>query len=255
MSRDKVELEAAKTTCEAGFTEQDWIDALIGHADTVRRTALHLHAAECASCQALREEWGQLLSPTTGKNDGAPEAYELTPSRRASLRRRVRLKGAGRWLGRSLLAGSAAVAAVILVAMLMSQDRLTSASDEHLLSYVESQEPAALQLVRASDTSRYRIAPQGEAREGYLWLSGDSREAFLLLDPLARQDGEDYQAWAIQGARRYSLGIVKFAGGAGYLHMKTDLLPYADHIALSTEPKGGSETPSQQRFMLLVPGP
>ncbi|RIX50518.1 hypothetical protein D3P08_19745 [Paenibacillus nanensis] len=245
--------------CSKGYTEQDWIDVLLGNADGWRRQTLERHAAECAACAAVKREWRELLADETVSLGPAHEPAALSPRLRASLDREVRWLGMKRKLRRlrkRALAGALPVAAaIILLSIVMNgvPDVTSKHEQEPYLTYVERQEPGALKIVQAADTSRYRIVAQdGRSENGYLWLSGDSSEAFLLIDHLQGLNETVYQAWAVGGGRSDSLGVVKLIGERGHLHMKTETLRTADIITISAEPLGGSLQPTTRQIVLLL---
>lgn len=173
-----------------------------------------------------------------------------------SLSRRVRLRGWMRRVRRRWAAGVFPVAAAcLLIVALRLGGVATMEEPPPINDYVQLQEPAALAVLSAPDTARYRIvAPIGGEGDGYFWLSGDSSEAFLLLDRLPVLELADYQAWAVSGSRRDSLGLMKLSGKRGHLYVRADALRMADTIALSAEPKGGSLQPTTEQIILLLLG-
>lgn len=249
------ELSDGHDVCAHGYAEQDWIDLLLGKTEVWRRQKLEQHAAGCNVCSALYREWSELLAADSGDPEAEKESLELSPRLRASLEREVRWIGLKRKLRRWTLAAAVPVAAAVLLLSLF-MNGLTGGGpqqQEPYLTYVERQEPEALKVVQAADTARYRIAAQnGRYENGYLWLSRDSSEAFLLLDHLDGMNGAVYQAWAVVGDRSDSLGVVKLIGERGHLHMKTETLRTADIITLSAEPLGGSIQPTTRQIVLLL---
>lgn len=239
--------------CLQGYTEQDRIDLLLGKTEGWRRQTLERHAAGCAACSALSRDWSALLAEGTEEADKANEPLELSPRLRASLEKEVRWIGLKRKLRRWTLVAAVPVTAALLLLSLFANGSPEVSQQEPYLTYVERQEPEALKVVQATDTARYRIiAPSGRSENGYLWLSGDSSEAFLLLDHLAGLHDTVYQAWAVVGDRSDSLGLVKLIGERGHLHVKTETLRTADIISLSAEPVGGSLQPTSRQIVLLL---
>ncbi|MCR2802600.1 anti-sigma factor domain-containing protein [Paenibacillus soyae] len=240
-------------SCEAGYAEQHWIDLALGRTDRSRQATLLNHLDVCGHCRAAHDEWSKLLIADAAGACGMEEPLELPAKRRSSLERQVRRIRAGKRLKKSLLAGASAAAAAVMIAVALLNRGPVVEPDTHLISYVEQMEPAALRMMQAADTSRYSILPQGNRQEsGFLWLSGDSKEAFLILEHLNGRANSDYQAWAVQGTRSDSLGLVKLSEDRGYLHIKADILPAAENIALSAEPQGGSLRPTTRQIVLLM---
>ncbi|WP_168120242.1 anti-sigma factor [Paenibacillus sp. HB172176] len=267
--------------CAKGYGEQEWIDLILGkQAESVER-AMRSHLSSCPACDAQYREWRELLAveevpETAGEaweheqegsgqrmvESGKELAHERTADARtllpptryqsllgevSKLKRRSRRK---RWgVALALPAFAAAVIVALTLFLPAGDGKPASRIDE----YVMRQEPAALAVLRNENTSKYRIAAaEGRAGEGYLWFNVSNNEAFLLLDRLTSGDEVDYQAWAITGDRRDSLGLITLSGTQGHLYMRTDLLRMADTIALSAEPKGGSPQPTTEQMVLLV---
>ncbi|GEM_PF-533197 len=205
------------------------------------------------------DEKEQTMGAATEAGDVRSET--VFPSERVyrSLRREVRRRRAARMLRRWSLGGGVAAAAVAFGLTLLIANRPDQPLDAGPVprfpidAYMMSEEPDALRVLQASDTSEYRIESLGATPgNGYIWLSGDSSEAFLLLDGLPDIVGSDYQAWALTGESQSSLGLVKLAGTRGYLHIRTGLLGRADLLSLSAEPKGGSSYPTTEPIVLLL---
>lgn len=249
----------ATNRCPAGYTEQEWIDGLQQRLSANRMEQMEAHRSSCAICSDTWRTWAELLSVSepgpSADASGAARAYP--PSRvQLSLRRHAeRLARLRRWRRRWPLAvASGAVAATILLLSALYSGG-GEPSEAPIAAYVESQVPAALHVLSSPDTSRYRIVAQsGSEGAGYFWLSRDSREALLLLERLPELEFEDYQAWAVRGDRRDSLGLIQHAGGRSHLYLRDDALQQAEMISLSAEPKGGSAQPTSHQVILLLLG-
>ncbi|MFS0722958.1 anti-sigma factor domain-containing protein [Paenibacillus sp. 1P07SE] len=256
--KGKPEAAAGQRLCIAGYTEQEWVDYVLGKLPGTAADRMRTHMEDCRCCEEAHGQWSRLLgeapSPSGMNHLMTPDPAEYPAERiRLALAGRVRRLAWLRRLRRTWLAGTASALAASLIIVLMIGSQGDHTGQPPVDSYVQLQEPAALAVLSAPDTSRYRMYPAvpGEG-EGYIWLSGDNREAVLLLERLPEREFEDYQAWAVSGSRRDSLGLIKLADGRGHLYVRGDVLQLAEMIALSAEPKGGSRQPTSKQTLLLL---
>jgi hypothetical protein len=251
--------------CPEGYAEQEWVDYVLGGLDAGRRAAMAGHKARCFACAGAYEEWRLLLASEPGPFDvphepgsaaeaaGRAATYPGDRTRRsiarAVARRALRMKLLRNPLRYGL---TAAVCGLLVFAMWM---RMTIEPAEPVDSFVSSREPEAVTVLQASDSLQYRVMPAaGGQSGGYVWLSGDVSEALLLLEDLPVLDQEDYQAWAVTGERQDSLGLLKLTGSRGHLFVRSPLLRGAETISLSSEPKGGSVSPTSEQTVLVLMG-
>lgn len=223
-----------------------------------RDVAIHVAQVREVAKQAT-EERKQAADAAQAASEVRSES--VFPSERVyrALRRKVRRTRTARMLRRWSLGGGVAAAAVAFALTLLIANRPDQPLDAGPVprfpidAYMMSEEPDAMRVLQAADTSEYRIESLGATPgNGYIWLSGDSSEAFLMLDGLPDIVGSDYQAWALSGESQSSLGLVKLSGTRGYLHIRTGLLGRADLLSLSAEPKGGSRYPTTEPIVLLL---
>lgn len=243
-------------TCPSSYTEQNWIDLLEGRVHTAVARDMHGHRPCCGACQSRYNVWSELLAEEelavrgeglTAAESITAEAADIPMRLKSEVKKIVRRRNLIR---RSLYAAAPVAAFLILILMLWGNAQPPSASVVE--AYVRNEEPGAMRVVQASDTSKFKVAAAGmKAESGYLWLSGDSREAFLLLDHISELGETDYQAWAITGNRSDSLGLVKLSGRRGHLYITADLRT-AEVLAISAEPKGGSHQPTSRQMVLLL---
>lgn len=246
--------------CEFGYTERQWADFVLGKADSRTAAEMAAHAAACRRCAGLRAEWMRLAGGADGLTAGRVPL--LPERRRKSLVRAVRMAGLRRrWLRGPALAAGAAALVLLTAGLLLKEDVITGlpasrqAAVQHASpgDYLLMREPAAEAVLAAPDTVQFRVVRAfGLAGDGYIWLSGDAREALLYLHGLPELDTVDYQAWAVRGRNADSLGLLKLGDGVAHLHVRSHLLPGAETISLSAEPKGGSDRPTSSPTALVL---
>jgi len=174
----------------------------------------------------------------------------------------VRAIGLRRRLRGPALAAAAAAAVVLLVAGFMhrawfDEDPLGKSAQivQYDLpgEYLAMRAPEAGAVLADPDAMRFRVDHGfGPAGAGYIWLSGDAREALFYLYGLPDTDLVDYQVWAVRGPHADSLGVLDIRDGVAYLHIRSMLLPDAEMIWLSAEPKGGSDHPTSPPSALVM---
>jgi hypothetical protein len=249
-----------RNRCAFGYSDREWADFALGLLDPREAAGMEAHAALCGACAGRRAEWLRLTRD--GEPWNAATAPPLPERRRLSLRRVVRATGLRRRLRGPAKAALGAAAVLLLVAGLIHRawpgDGLFGASaqtarHESPGEYLMQREPEAGNMLSAPDTTQFRVVHVlGTSGEGYIWLSGDAREALLYLNGLPDTDLVDYQAWAVRGAHADSLGVLKHFNGIAHLHIRSMLLPDAQTISLSAEPKGGSDQPTSPPAALVL---
>ena len=248
--------------CPFGYTDREWADFALGLLDAREAAEMEAHAASCGDCAGRRAEWLRLAPAQGGRPHAAPFAPLLPERRRRSLARAVRAIGLRRRLRGPAIAAAAAAAVVLLTAGLLHRAGIVAdpfapaappARHESPGEYLMMREPEAGTVLAAPDTTQFKVAHAfGPAGEGYFWLSGDAREALLYLYGLPDTDLVDYQAWAVRGPHADSLGVLKLGDGVAHLHIRSLLLPDAEMISLSAEPKGGSDQPTSTPTALVL---
>ncbi len=265
MERSK-SLRTEKGLCLAGYSEQEWADYVLGGLDAGSRAAMTRHLGSCTACADTCDEWRMLLAAEPVMEharleqdaDAAAEAgsraiYPGDHVRRSLARAVARRSWRAKLLHSPARYGLAAAVCVLLVFAVWMRGSIDPA--EPVDSFVTSQVPDAVPVMQARDTLHYRVMPAaGGQSGGYMWLSGDVSEALLLLEGLPIVEQEDYQAWAVTGERQDSLGLLKLTGSRGHLFVRSPLLRGAETISLSSEPKGGSASPTSEQTVLVLMG-
>lgn len=251
-----------RNRCVFGFTDREWADFAMGLLGEREAAGMAAHAAACAECAGRRAEWMR-LAPAQAVRPQAASAVPLLPERRRrSLARAVRAIGLRRRLRGPAIAAAAVAVIVLLTAGLLHRAGVMTdpfapaappAQHESPGEYLMMREPEAGTVLAAPDTTQFRVVHAfGPAGEGYIWLSGDAREALLYLYGLPDTGLVDYQAWAVRGLHADSLGVLKLVDGIAHLHIRSLLLPDAEMISLSAEPKGGSDQPTSTPTALVL---
>jgi hypothetical protein len=251
-----------RSRCAFGYSDREWADFALGLLDAREAAGMEAHAALCGACARRREEWLRLAPAQDGEARDAAPAPPLPERRRQSLRRAVRAAGLRRRMRGPVKAALAAAALVVLIAGLIHRAwpgdgrfgaSAQTARHESPGEYLLLREPEAGHVLAAPDTTQFRVVHVlGPSGEGYIWLSGDAREALLYLHGLPDMDLVDYQAWAMRGPQADSLGVLKLVDGIAHLHIRSVLLPDAKMISLSAEPKGGSDQPTSPPAALVL---
>ncbi len=252
--------------CLEGYSEQEWADYVLGGLDAGSRAAMTRHLGTCSACSDVCNEWRLLLAPEPvtayarqeqgscpAGEAGTDSIYPDDRVRRSLARAVTRRSWRTKLLRSPIRYGLAAAVCVLLVFAVWMRDAIEPA--EPVDSFVSSQVPDAVPVMQAQDTLHYRVMPAaGGQSGGYMWLSGDVSEALLLLEGLPFVEQEDYQAWAVAGERQESLGLLKLTGSRGHLFVRSPLLRGAETISLSSEPKGGSASPTSEQTVLVLMG-
>lgn len=263
-------------SCSNGYSEEQWVDFVLGNLSHAKRQLLEQHLAGCRACRQHVEEWGDLLADhgqlawsnkaqgtaaalySAGEQaaEGLEQPY-LSEKHMRSLQRHV--KQQARWhqlktkLSEHKYVTGGVAAAVLLLALIFAPQEPAQKKPAHVDQYVLDHEPGAMSFVNAINSARYRVeTAEGQNSSGYIWLKDDLSEAFLWLENLPQIGLNDYQAWAISGEQANSLGIIQVVGSEGHLYMDMPLLHPSDLITLTVEPKGGSLSPTSEQILLIV---
>ncbi len=231
-----------------GIPEERWIDWLSGALPVETREALERHLATCRACRDAVEEWRRLLEPE--------EQAALSPAadkRRIKLRGKVRRIGAIGRLTRFAVRGGAIAAAAALL-LFGGRALFFPGADEPgsplrpARAYAEQYEPNGAALMSDPDTVVYRMnVPErtaGVHPTATVWLNGRTEELFLLLEGLLPSDRTDVQAWGNVSDMPTNLGVLEFHQAQGHLYSRLSKFPPFEAVALTIEPKGGSERPT-----------
>jgi len=212
------------------------LDAL----DPDERDAFEAHLAGCGRCQEeLASFWevtGALAVAATGPAPSDALRDRILDSVRAEPQNVVPLESRRRRLA-PLLAGVAAVAAVIAIGLGIYAVSLSSDLDDTRTALAQQQATAAI----LADPTATTVALQ--AGDGRLVVAGGG-DAVLVLDGVGQApSGKTYQVWIVEGQTPTSAGLFRGTDG-------TDVVPVAgkvqsgEVVAVTLEPAGGSPAPT-----------
>ncbi|WP_068780059.1 anti-sigma factor domain-containing protein [Paenibacillus sp. GM2] len=258
MNNDKLHSDAGtdlQHLCQEGYTEEAWIDYLIGTEGSFKRTEMSRHLARCPACQKRCEQWQELLLPDKdGKmtlasdlraiDDTTQIEQVMKPSKRIykKLRFRVRMLGIRRSAGRFLSAKRRLVIALgavcILLAAVGGIMRMNDPETEWN-SYVKTYEPAAMNVMSSPDSEFYPISlGRPVPKSGVVWYNSHSGELLMLVGGLIPREDQVVRVWAVREGSRDDLGVLQYHAYRAHLYVRDRVLDQAD-IILSIEPKSG----------------
>lgn len=255
----------AAGACRQAYSEQAWIDWLLGHTGRAETQAMERHLAECAACRTIVAEWRPLLGaapePRSGRAEAegpASDASAALPSAsvRFSLLAHVRLIGLRRRL-RDLLRRKrrwlyGATASLLLGLAVFGLMRTAAAPQEQRSHYVAERLPEAAYMMGDPATASFRAEPANRSLgEGFIWYNDASGEAVVLLEGFIPSDGYVVQAWAVRGSAHANLGLMRQNVDRAHLYIRDRSLRQADNISLTIEPSGGSDSPTSPEALIF----
>lgn len=249
--------------CVRLYSEQEWIDWLLGSLAAVKRSEMAAHLTSCEVCLEHKRRWEEILDIRGGGQDAAyktkepafalayaGEDYGLpakvpSDSIRRKLRLRVQMTGwrlgvsrffAHRWKWTV----SFAAVLMVLIGMGVGIGRLTQ-PDAKWDRYVQTYEPEALPVMSKPGTISYqidmgRLEPDG----GMVWYNADSREMLMLVGGLVPDKNQLVRVWIVKEGMRDSLGLLQYHANRAHLYVKDKTLSDADNLELTIEPAGGA---------------
>jgi Uncharacterized protein conserved in bacteria len=249
-------------SCTLGFSEEQWIDWLLGKqaADSYCEMAKHLNT--CSACKEMVAVWQPILAPEAATEGAGLAADNRLPSDqiRQSLRAHVKRHAVIRqlrhgWTSRSKWAAALVSAVIVIVCAASLYGSVRQPADQRN-HYVAAHEPEALDFINAPETASYKVHPyNNELGEGYIWFNGDSGEMLVLLDGMIPTRDYDIQAWALEGGSRVNLGLLEQSERKhAHLYVKAGALANASQLALTIEPSGGSDKPTSPDAFLFRMG-
>ncbi|GMK48511.1 hypothetical protein PghCCS26_56410 [Paenibacillus glycanilyticus] len=248
--------------CRVGFSEEQWIDWLLGKLPGVLYAEMADHLNKCFACREKASEWQSILAPAAA-HGGVSEAAEdtLPPDRiRRSLRSHVRRRGIMKrlrtgWTSRSKWTAALVSGVIVVVCAASLYGSIRQPVDQRN-DYVAAHEPEALEFINAPETAGYKVHPfNNELGEGYIWFNSDSGEMLVLLDGMLSSRDYDIQAWALEGGSRVNLGLLEQSEKKhAHLYVKAGALVNASQLALTIEPSGGSVEPTSPDAFLFKMG-
>ena len=217
------------------------LDALDHH----EQVAFEAHLASCPSCsdeltefRATAERLGSAvaLTPPASLRAAVLAAAATTPQER----RVIPLRPAERWRRRApVLLAAASVLAVVGVfgVYLGEHNRLTDTEDQQQLeAEVLSADDAVTTAERVGDSTRVKVIASDSMDSAVVVLRG--------VPPLAEDD--NYQMWAVGPGRPQSLGVMDNDDVDGTTSHLVEGIRDADALAITVEPEGGSDQPTDE---------
>ncbi|MGG6313913.1 anti-sigma factor domain-containing protein [Paenibacillus macerans] len=274
-SRDNLH-PGRRDLCVRLYTEQEWIDWLLGSLTEAKRAEMALHLEACPLCLEHKARWEDMLgaggeseampdAPVAVSQNPAPNpslplphafpaahradalAAEVPSERiRRRLRRRVKMIGWRRRASRLLAARwkwtvSLAAALMVLasVGFGLGRPNQPEAGWDH---YVHTYEPEALSVLSKPDTISYPIAlGRLEPEGGMVWYNAVSREMLMLVGGLVPDKGQTIRVWIVKEGTRDSLGLLQYHANRAHLYVKDKTLNLDDNLELTIEPVGGRD--------------
>lgn len=247
--------------CAKSYTEEKWVDWLLGAVPEPLRSDMAAHLAECPCCRRVRNDWEGILGIGTDPEGSAETFPPLSSSSAAErgssganaapsdsirrrLRRRVRLTGLFR-SAKELFAGKAKIGAVLAcVFLLLAGVGIIVQKDHRVESwsrYVQRYEPEALSVMMSPESIAFPLDKgRMEPGSGMVWYNEASREMLMLVGGLIPSEDQVVQVWAVKEGDRDSLGLLQYHAYRAHLYVKDkDALQEADNIVLTIEPKDG----------------
>ena len=239
-------------SCKRLYTEQDWIDWLLGSIPEAKHNEMAVHLASCPVCLAHKERWEPIFkensytgayaaeSETYPKFSNAPDFQMPSDWIRRKLRFRVRLIAWRRAVGNLMSVRwrwSVALAASFLLLIgagyaMIHLNQPTSQWNQ----YVETYEPKALSVMSNPETVSYPIDwGRMESENGRVWYNPDSEEMLMLVGGLVPDKGQTVRVWAVKEGTRNSLGLLQYHANRAHLYVKDNMLSNADNLILTVE--------------------
>jgi anti-sigma-K factor RskA len=211
------------------------LDAL----DNDERSRFEAHLDHCADCQAelsgfmataVRLGASQTHTPPPALRDRLLAEISVTPQQRPLVTSLAERRGLRRSLPRLAMAAAFLVGTVGVGGFVVERDK---ANEEH------DQKVAISSVIGADDvtSANHRVDSGGTVK---LYASASQDSAVILAKDLPRpEDGKVYQVWMIDGEGPTSQGTFETGG-----EMIMEGVKGADRVALTVEPKGGSDQPT-----------
>jgi len=211
------------------------LDAL----DNDERARFEAHLDQCIDCQAelsgfmaTAARLGDSVShtPPPALRDRLLAEISVTPQQRPLVTSLSERRGLRRSLPRLAMAAAFLVGAVGVGGFVVERDK---ANDEH------DQKVAISSVIGADDvtSANHRIDSGGTVK---LYASASQDSAVILAKDLPRPEaGKVYQVWMIDSDGPTSQGTFETGG-----EMIMNGVKGADRVAVTVEPKGGSEQPT-----------
>nr|WP_245203677.1 anti-sigma factor [Ammoniphilus resinae] len=101
-------------------------------------------------------------------------------------------------------------------------------------------------------TVQYQVKPKEHRNvKGYVWVNPESNELLLLVNGIQPISEKDYQVWIIYNRERSNGGLIQWRNGMGLLYVQPPNVTQIENIAVTVEPKGGSNLPTAPDAMLV----
>lgn len=228
--------------------DESWVDYIRGTIPDRQRERMREHLNLCAECRRVHNEWRALLEDRPGEQPVHPPE---------KLKRWLKLSIV--WFGalRRLRSPGAPVLAAALAIVLFVGVWVVPKGhyDEVVPAGAPFSDDAVLQslaMVRDAGTVQLQVMPIRETGvRGVAWINDRSAEMILLVEGLRFESGTDYQVWSESAGRRTTIGLMHWTNGKAHMYYRGGGLAGADNIAVSAEPKGGSERPTGPDVMMV----
>ncbi|MBO8171770.1 MAG: anti-sigma factor [Bacillaceae bacterium] len=230
------------------WSEQDIIDFILRKLPADRFRQLETHLPECDVCRERHQEWLTMLQP-------AEEIAMPSPRLKRKLKRRFLLqKWFSHWRRPSFIIPAVSLAVIVLIMPVLKP--FQPEPDRPLASF---QNGEVLQdnmtLVMDPHTVQYEVMTLDtpEAR-GYVWVNPETGELLFLVKGINPPVEKDYQVWFITDDHRNiraNAGLLNTTNDMAHLYFRGTEVSRAVHIAVSLEPKGGSDYPTGPDTMFV----
>lgn len=249
------------SSCLKSYSEEEWIDWMMGLGEEPRRAEMEAHLQVCPYCRGICDAWVPLLSADRADVPNGPEfCANVLPSE--SLYRRLRrqvymtkLSSAAKDLfGRRSKAGALLAGAFMLLILAGWIFRSGLHPEEPWGNYVERYEPSAISVMQKPDSISYPLDwGRPEPDSGVIWYNESSRELLMLVGGLVPGEDQVVHVWAVKAGSRDSLGLLQYHAYRAHLYVKDrDALNGADNIVLTIESKNGGPSIGSQQDMFSV---
>lgn len=229
-------------TCKQQVNEEAILDYVRGNLDEYQENFITHHINECKSCKTTYELWTTIFQDLS---------TELTPPShlKKSLMRKIKKKHYKNSRPAFVIFSMSFALIMLLIGYTINPTHRTpNPKPQSFITYQNTAQPFLI----SEDTDIYEITPDmNQPIKGYAWINNQSNEMMLLVDGLHPISLNDYQAWIKTTNELKNAGVIKIRGQKGQLYIKDNVINNLEHIIVSKEPLGGSETPTDPNPFLI----